>query len=140
MAGVGAVCFSFSHFHCFRPFPSLPLQLPDSSSFQLMGDVVNLSARLMTCRSGAPGVVIDRPTYLACQNSAEAVQAFRFEQMEPLKLKGMSKPVQAYIVLKSARLSIPDTERNLARMPSKVRRNAFLLGKPSCLHAILAPF
>ena len=71
---------------------------------QLMGDVVNLGARLMTCRGGAPGVVVDHPTYKACM---EASAAIRFEKMEPLTLKGMSKPVKAYIASKGQRGPLP---------------------------------
>lgn len=71
-----------------------------------MGDVVNLGARLMTCRGGAPGVVVDQPTYNACM---EANAALRFELMKPLKLKGMSKPVTAYIAYKGQRGHLSQT-------------------------------
>lgn len=97
-----------------------------------MGDVVNLSARLMTCRHGAPGVVIDRYTYVACRNSAEAGQVLRFEEMEPLSLKGMSKPVQAYLVNRAPRASTVLPDASLARATPKV---SFICTRPlsSCL-------
>ena len=55
-----------------------------------MGDVVNLAARLM-CQIKDPdgGVLIDEPTKLACVG-------FDYEELPPLTLKGMKKPVKAF--------------------------------------------
>jgi len=53
--------------------------------FTIVGDAVNLSARLMV--SAQAGVLVDSPTQEA------AAQAFTFETLAPLTLKGKEKPV-----------------------------------------------
>eukprot|EP00055_Hartaetosiga_balthica_P015029 m.86392 g.86392 ORF g.86392 m.86392 type:complete len:1302 (-) comp8758_c0_seq1:118-4023(-) len=63
--------------------------------YTLMGDIVNLAARLM-CQLNEPGVLVDEETYRQCRDSAP--DRFSFVPLLPLSLKGMDKPVQAYQV------------------------------------------
>lgn len=65
--------------------------------YTVMGDVVNMSARLMQQASAHQGVLCDEATYHAAQ------RRIRFSEPLPLVVKGKSEPVTAYIPLGTAR-------------------------------------
>lgn len=62
--------------------------------YTLLGDIVNLSARLMVASAG--GLLCDQATH------DFAVEHFEFEPRPPLKLKGKAEPVPAWRPLKPA--------------------------------------
>lgn len=58
--------------------------------YSVLGDVVNLSARLMQSANG--GILCDRSTYLAAQGE----KRISFESLDEIKVKGKSEPIQIY--------------------------------------------
>jgi len=65
------------------------LGAPNRQEYAVMGDVVNLSARLM--QAAAPQrILVDEPTYRA------AGQFFAWEVLDPITVKGKSQPVPVF--------------------------------------------
>lgn len=70
-------------------------------TYTVMGDTVNLAARLMAAAS--PGMVYSTPSVL--DNSSTL---FRTEALEPFKVKGKDQEVQAYAVFEETGVRPPD--------------------------------
>lgn len=67
---------------------------PNRREYTLMGDSVNLAARLMS-EAGKDGVLVDEPTAQACLASKSKYD-YEFEALAPLRLKGKKQPVQTF--------------------------------------------
>jgi len=61
---------------------------PRRCEYTIMGDMVNLAARLM--QAAPDSILCDEPTYEA------ATEGFAFEKLEPIRVKGKAEPIQAY--------------------------------------------
>eukprot|EP01119_Soliformovum_irregulare_P003319 TRINITY_DN1370_c0_g1_i1.p1 TRINITY_DN1370_c0_g1~~TRINITY_DN1370_c0_g1_i1.p1 ORF type:complete len:1601 (+),score=583.09 TRINITY_DN1370_c0_g1_i1:488-4804(+) len=62
--------------------------------YAMVGDIVNLSARLMVASKG--GVLVDSPTY----NSAKGSPELDFEKQDPIRVKGKTNPIDVFIPYK----------------------------------------
>ncbi|HZM46853.1 MAG TPA: adenylate/guanylate cyclase domain-containing protein [Burkholderiales bacterium] len=67
---------------------------PRRREYTIMGDMVNLAARLM--QAAPDSILCDAPTYDA------APEAFAFEKLEPIRVKGKAEPIQVYRPLEQA--------------------------------------
>jgi len=64
------------------------------SEYTVFGDAINLSARLMMkCRGGMGDILCDEPTFSNARYKA------KYEELEPLSVKGKKMPVMVYRVL-----------------------------------------
>lgn len=72
--------------------------------YAMVGDVVNLSARLMVAAIEKGGILCDRPTYLSTQKQVE------YQVLDPIKVKGKDKPIAIY---HPKRISIPTVQSTL---------------------------
>ncbi|EGD79547.1 hypothetical protein PTSG_10115 [Salpingoeca rosetta] len=70
--------------------------------YTLMGDVVNLAARLM-CTTQESAVVVDPVTHRRCEEILP--DRFDFKPIEELRLKGMEQPITAYFADRSHKAS-----------------------------------
>eukprot|EP00056_Hartaetosiga_gracilis_P002016 m.49654 g.49654 ORF g.49654 m.49654 type:complete len:1204 (+) comp10873_c0_seq4:170-3781(+) len=68
--------------------------------YTIMGDAVNLAARLM-CHLKKPGVLVDEETYRQCRSMEN--DTLSFVPLDSLSLKGMEAPVQTYLATKRKR-------------------------------------
>jgi class 3 adenylate cyclase len=57
----------------------------------MVGDIVNLSARLMVAAKG--GILTDYDTY----EVASSFQTVSFEQLDPIKVKGKTHPIPIFV-------------------------------------------
>lgn len=89
------------------------------STYTVMGDTVNLAARLMAA-AGPGRLLATRPVL------DQATTLFRTEALEPFKVKGKEEPVHAFAVGEEAGVRPPGTERELP-----------FHGRDAELHAIL---
>lgn len=62
----------------------------------MVGDIVNLSARLMAAAMSRKGLLIDSESYNGAKNSP----TLAFEKQEPFKVKGKQHPITTYIPVK----------------------------------------
>lgn len=72
--------------------------------YTVMGDLVNLSARLMA-NAGVDGILTDERTY------SQARRVFAFEEHEPILVKGKEKPISIYSPTR--RMAEVEEEENL---------------------------
>ncbi|MGB7858883.1 MAG: adenylate/guanylate cyclase domain-containing protein, partial [Acidimicrobiia bacterium] len=75
-------------------------------TFTVMGDTVNVAARLMA--AAAPGSLLASPTVLDLSSTL-----YETEALEPLRVKGKKEPVQAYGVGEEKGVRPPTLEREL---------------------------
>jgi len=75
-------------------------------TFTVMGDTVNLAARLMA--AAGPGEIYSSPDVLD-----EAATLFRTEALEPFHVKGKDQPVRAYQVYEEIGVRPPDLSHDL---------------------------
>src|SRR5205814_1215141 len=87
---------------------------PVRREYTLIGNVVNLSARLMQAAAG--GVYCDEPTFRASRNR------IRFETLAPINVKGRSEPIPVFRPLGEAYPGAPAPGRASAGKPLIGRR------------------
>ncbi|MGB8360945.1 MAG: tetratricopeptide repeat protein, partial [Acidimicrobiia bacterium] len=75
-------------------------------TYTVMGDTVNLAARLMS--AAAPGMLYASPMVLNLSSTL-----FRTEPLEPFHVKGKEQPVQAFAVFEETGVRPPELETNL---------------------------
>lgn len=77
--------------------------------YAMVGDVVNLSARLMVAAMDKGGILCDRPTYMATRNF------IKYTTLDAIKVKGKDKPIEIFRPEKSSsnNTTLPLTQRQL---------------------------
>eukprot|EP00002_Diphylleia_rotans_P011810 TRINITY_DN2323_c0_g1_i6.p1 TRINITY_DN2323_c0_g1~~TRINITY_DN2323_c0_g1_i6.p1 ORF type:complete len:1746 (-),score=294.17 TRINITY_DN2323_c0_g1_i6:498-5735(-) len=100
----------------------------DRREYAVVGDVVNLSARLMVAarstlmkqgiQSDTNNTLCDRATYDACRNAEVKQMRIRFKAIPPIKVKGKSEPISIYYpigTIEASKSSLQHTARLVGR-------------------------